>query len=347
MLRFLGRDVTEAFTFGLNSLFGFYYVQAPDHVPSCHLGCALPSSSELAFAHEGFDAVRVEASDREEAWEVAKNAVDEGRPLMVQLDPSLLPRYPLPPGTRKPHHRVLVVGYGSGGGAGGGGGGANDCSVLVLDPALPEPAEFPLEAFLDARGADAPWSPPKLAWWDVRPAGEPSNTTYSLRRAVSLTARWYLRDDTGFRGVEALRRFAADLEGWLDLEELPPHELAADSALQGALPANVRFTNARQYQCFAVAWQLREESGGNGAYRPTFLKFVQEVLAALPDQSLVEETLPLLREATHAWRDLQATLLELAGEDAKSFERSTDRLRELVDQVIGLETSAVNLLSRL
>lgn len=204
LLRFHGVDVSEEMAFGLGAGPCFYYFaddgMSPSRFTNGRTGRLEESFLELTGAPLR---LRTDA-DPERSWELARETVDEGRPVLLITDLFHLDHYGS--SAHFPGHAVVLAGY-------------DDEAALVSDTHFEELQRTSLAGLALARHEQHPFYPlaghavdlpegAELSAGDLRPAAP---------RAIDRAARRMLEPDLGeFEGLLALRKFAAEVGAWPD-----------------------------------------------------------------------------------------------------------------------------------
>ncbi len=310
ILRHAGIELSEAMVFGLGSGLAVYYLKSAHMSPSRQImgrhfrleeNCAEALGLELRPHFEG---------DNEAAWQGVKDAIDADRPVLVQCDLCELPYW----GTNTPFngHKIAVVGY-------------NDASgeVLVADTHFEGLQRVKPGELERARASTAPPSMGNQnVWWTLEPG--PSFTfdkTRPLDEAIPMAlernAEQMEQDTSGFGGLEALERFAAEVVSWQELD---------DAAWA------YRFA----YQC------IEKRGTGGGNFRALYRDYLSEagdiVPSILRDQLAVSmartasswSTLARYLEAMSRWVDPQAD---------KPEEDPTHHLESMAEAVYQFEST--------
>ncbi|MEZ5073358.1 MAG: BtrH N-terminal domain-containing protein [Solirubrobacterales bacterium] len=239
LLGFHGAEISEELAFGLGAGACFYYL-------SGGLSPTRFTNGRTARLEEGFleltDApLRLRtASDPEDSWRLAREVVDEGRPVLLLTDLYYLDHYGN--SAHFPGHAVVLAGY-------------DDEFAYVSDTAFDELQRTSLAGLARARHGQHPFYP--LAGQMIDVPGEAPSVA-SLRAAapaaIARAAQLMLEPDLGeVEGLPALRRFAAEVGSW--------PQTAADWSW------SARFN-----------YQVIERRGtGGGNFRTLYSRFLAEV----------------------------------------------------------------------
>ena len=269
-----GTELSEGMIFGLASGLGFYYVESEELSPT-RMFHGRTASLESDFGRNtGVPLVDRPESDDERAWQILRERIDRGMPVMVSTDTYYLPYH----NTRShfPGHRCVIVGYDDAEG-----------SVLIADRKYDEYQRCSYEDLRRARNAPDHPMPCENQYGDLdgearlgRPLEE------AIRSALRRNARAMLEPESDVMpaGIPALRALARRLPDWKD---------ATDWSW------SARF-----------GYQVIIKRGAAGSFfRPLEADFLREAATHVPE---VARDLPAERMDAIAarWRELAAPLKE-------------------------------------
>ncbi|MFB6350904.1 MAG: BtrH N-terminal domain-containing protein, partial [Bradymonadaceae bacterium] len=157
VLAWAGIDLSEPMVFGLGSGLGFYYLKS-DHIsPSRQImgrSAALETNAAEAL---GLELTEHRTGDPEEGWLGVREALVQGRPVIVQCDLSELPYWE----TETPFngHRIVVAGFDE-----------ETDTVEVADTHFEGLQTIERATLQRARASEAPPSmDDDFAWWELAP----------------------------------------------------------------------------------------------------------------------------------------------------------------------------------
>lgn len=240
LLGFHGVEISEELAFGLGAGASYFYVSGEELSPTRFSNGRTGRLEEEFLGLTGAPLrLRTEA-DPEQAWELAREVVDDGRPVLLITDLFHLDHYGN--SAHFPGHAIVLVGY-------------DDRSVYVADTSFEELQRTSLASLARARHERHPFYP--LAGHMIDLPGEPPSEAELRAAAPAAIAR----AASGMRspaagesqGLPALRRFAAEVGSWPT--DVPDWRWCA------------RFT-----------YQVIERRGTGGAgFRALYARFLDEV----------------------------------------------------------------------
>ncbi|HKH23061.1 MAG TPA: BtrH N-terminal domain-containing protein [Solirubrobacterales bacterium] len=202
LLGFHGIEISEEMAFGLGAGACFYYVVLDEHSPSRFTnGRAARLEENFLELTEAPLRLRTE-SDPQESWEMAKEGIDAGRPVLLLTDLYYLDHYGR--SAHFPGHAVVLAGY-------------DDEFAWLSDTAFEDLQTTSLESLREARHSQQPVFP-----LDGHAIDVPEGTQLSrerllahVPRATERAASQMLEPPLGdFEGLPALRRFASEVGDW-------------------------------------------------------------------------------------------------------------------------------------
>jgi Butirosin biosynthesis protein H, N-terminal/Domain of unknown function (DUF4872) len=207
LLGFHGTDISEEMAFGLGAGACFYYVVLDEHSPSRFTnGRAARLEESFLELTEVPLRLRTEA-DPDAAWEIARKAVDVGRPVLLLTDLYYLDHYGR--SAHFPGHAVVLAGY-------------DEELAWLSDTAFEDLQTTSLESLKEARHAQQPIFPLAGHAIDLPEGAELSREELLAHapKAIERAAAQMLEPPLGnYQGLPALRRFAAEVGEWPEAAE--------------------------------------------------------------------------------------------------------------------------------
>ena len=240
LLAFHGVPISEELAFGLGAGPCFYYFVADELSPSRFTNGRTGRLEESFLALTGAPLRLRTADDPAESWRLAREVIDEGRPLLLLTDLFHLDHYGR--SAHFPGHAVVLAGY------------DGNCAY-VSDTAFEALQRTSLAGLELARHEQHPFYP--LAGHMVDIPGEAPSLAELMDAAapaIDRAARLMLEPELGeAEGLPALRRFADEVATWPD--------------------------DASDWQwCARFTSQVIERRGtGGGNFRPLYARFLAEV----------------------------------------------------------------------
>jgi hypothetical protein len=240
LLGFHGVDISEEMAFGLGAGACFYYVVLDDRSPSRFTNGRAARLEENFLELTGTPLRLRTDADPDRSWELAKESVDEGRPVLLLTDLYYLDHYGR--SAHFPGHAVVLAGY-------------DEELAWVSDTAFEDLQTTSLEGLREARHAQQPIFPLEGHAIDV-PEGteiDRGDLLAHAPEAIERAASQMLEPPLGdYEGLPALRRFAAEVGDW-----------------PGA---------AEDWQwCARFLYQVIERRGtGGGNFRKMYSRFLEE-----------------------------------------------------------------------
>jgi Butirosin biosynthesis protein H, N-terminal/Domain of unknown function (DUF4872) len=265
LLGFHGVEISEEMAFGLGAGACFYYVVQDGHSPSRFTNGRAARLEENFLELTGTPLRLRTDSDPDGSWRIAKEAVDEGRPVLILTDLYYLDHYGR--SAHFPGHAVVLAGY-------------DEELAWLSDTAFEDLQTTSLESLREARHSQQPIFPLEGHAIDL-----PEGTSLSrddllahAPKAIGRAARTMLEPPLGeFEGLPALRRLAADVGGWPDAAE--------------------------DWQwCARFLYQVIERRGtGGGNFRRMYSRFLEE--AGYEESALAHEAAEDWTRLAEAARD--------------------------------------------
>jgi hypothetical protein len=202
LLGFHGVEISEEMAFGLGAGACFYYIVHDEHSPSRF------TNGRAARLEETEVPLRLRTeSDPDESWEMAREDVDAGRPVLLLTDLYYLDHYGR--SAHFPGHAVVLAGY-------------DDELAWLSDTAFEDLQTTSLQSLKDARHSQQPIFPLDGHAVDLPEGTELSRDDLLAHapRAIERAARQMLEPPLGeYEGLPALRRFAAEVGNWPEAAE--------------------------------------------------------------------------------------------------------------------------------
>ena len=207
LLGFHGVEISEEMAFGLGAGACFYYVVLDEHSPSRFTNGRAARLEENFLELTGAPLRLRTAADPDTSWELAREAVDEGRPVLLLTDLYYLDHYGR--SAHFPGHAVVLAGY-------------DEELAWVSDTSFEDLQTTSLEGLREARHSQQPIFPLEGHAIDL-PEGtliDRDDLVAHAPKAIEWAASRMLEPPLGdFEGLPALRRFAAEVGGWPEVAE--------------------------------------------------------------------------------------------------------------------------------
>ena len=196
-----GTEISEELSFGLGAGACFYYFAADGLSPTRFTNGRTGRLEESFLELTGAPLRLRTAEDPDESWELAREVVDDGRPVLLLTDLFHLDHYGN--SAHFPGHAVVLAGY-------------DDESAYVSDTAFEGLQRTSLEGLRRARHEQHPFYPLAGHMVDVpREAPGRDELLAADPVAIERAARRMHEPDMGeFEGLPALRRLAAEIGDW-------------------------------------------------------------------------------------------------------------------------------------
>jgi Butirosin biosynthesis protein H, N-terminal/Domain of unknown function (DUF4872) len=207
LLGFHGVEISEEMAFGLGAGACFYYVVLDEHSPSRFTNGRAARLEENFLELTGAPLRLRTDADPEASWAMAKEAVDDGRPVLLLTDLYYLDHYGR--SAHFPGHAVVLAGY-------------DEELAWLSDTAFEDLQTSSLEGLREARHSQQPIFPLEGHAIDVPERAELDRDDLLAHapRAIERAASQMLEPPLGdFEGLPALRRFAAEVGDWPDAAE--------------------------------------------------------------------------------------------------------------------------------
>jgi hypothetical protein len=240
LLGFHGVEMSEEMAFGLGAGACFYYIVHDEHSPSRFTnGRAARLEENFLELTEVPLRLRTE-SDPDASWEMARDDVDAGRPVLLLTDLYYLDHYGR--SAHFPGHAVVLAGY-------------DDELAWLSDTAFEDLQTTSLESLKEARHSQQPIFPLTGHAVDLPEGLELSRDDLLAHapRAIERAAKQMLEPPLGeYEGLPALRRFATEVGDWPEAAE--------------------------DWQwCARFLYQVIERRGtGGGNFRKMYARFLEE-----------------------------------------------------------------------
>jgi hypothetical protein len=207
LLGFHGVEISEEMAFGLGAGACFYYVVMDEHSPSRFTNGRAMRLEENFLELTGAPLRLRTDADPDASWALAREAVDEERPVLLLTDLYYLDHYGR--SAHFPGHAVVLAGY-------------DEELAWLSDTAFEDLQTTSLEGLREARHSQQPIFPLEGHAIDL-PEGteiERDELLANVPRAIERAASQMLEPSLGeFEGLPALRRFAAEVGDWPDMAE--------------------------------------------------------------------------------------------------------------------------------
>ena len=262
---FHGVELTEEMAFGLGAGACFFYIVLENQSPSRFTNGRAARLEENFVELTGAPLALRTDEDTGAAWEMARDAVDSGRPVILITDLYHLDHYGN--SAHFPGHAVVLAGY-------------DDDVAYLSDTAFEELQTTKLENLAKARSEGNPVFPLAGHMFELPEGAELSDESLHAHvpRAVERAAKEMLEPTMGeFQGIPALRRLAGEVGGWPEAAE--------------------------DWQwCARFLYQVIERRGtGGGNFRAMYARFLEE--AGYAESAICAEVSArwtALAEAAHA-----------------------------------------------
>jgi hypothetical protein len=200
LLAFHGLEISEEMALGLGAGACFYYVVIPGQSPSRFTNGRVSRLEENFVELTGVPLRLETTEDPEQSWNVAREVVDSGRPVLLLTDLYYLDHYGR--SAHFPGHAVVLAGY-------------DDEVAYLSDTAFEELQTTRLENLAQARHEQLPVFPLDGHAFHLPEGEQPGDPCEAAPRAIERAARLMLEPELGeYQGLPALRRFAAEVGGW-------------------------------------------------------------------------------------------------------------------------------------
>ncbi|MFL5907891.1 MAG: BtrH N-terminal domain-containing protein [Solirubrobacterales bacterium] len=207
LLGFHGIEISEEMAFGLGAGACFYYIVLDEHSPSRFTN-GRAARLEENFLELTAAPLRLRTNpDPDASWQTAREAVDEGRPVLLLTDLYYLDHYGR--SAHFPGHAVVLAGY-------------DEELAWLSDTAFEDLQTTSLDSLREARHSQQPIFPLEGHAIDVPEEGSLSRDDLLAHapKAIERAASQMLEPPMGeFEGLPALRRLAAEVVDWPEAAE--------------------------------------------------------------------------------------------------------------------------------
>jgi hypothetical protein len=201
----IGLPWSEPLVFGLASGLGFYYLLADGLSPS-RMFLGRSGLFEQTFVEAtGLDFPEASIRDSEQAWRGVKELLDGGEAVILKADIRYLPYYQTQ--TEFNGHKIVAAGY-------------DEEGIFVADThfsGLQKIGHDDLRRTMSSAGAPVFW--PDCMYGPLRRTSHERPLAEAIPLAIGSNAERMLKDDSGFGGVPAIERFAAELPRFRERED--------------------------------------------------------------------------------------------------------------------------------
>jgi hypothetical protein len=265
LLAFHGADVSEEVAFGLGAGACFFYVTLEDQSPSRFTN-GRAANLEQNFLELTGTSMRMRTDDDPgRSWDLAREAIDGGRPALLLTDLYYLDHYGK--SAHFPGHAVVLAGY-------------DGQDAFLSDTGFEDLQTTSLESLARARHSKLPVLRLEGHIVDLPDGGglDAERLREAVPRAVARAAAEMLEPALGeFQGLPALRRFAAEVERWPEATE------------------DWRWSARFLYQV------IERRGTGGGNFRRMYARFLEE--CGFEQAATASEAAELWRELAEAARD--------------------------------------------
>lgn len=306
-----GYDLSEDMCLGLGSGLGFIYQRYLTVDYYFFTGRNESLQENLA----GVLGARLEAGrtdDPEVGWLQAKELVDAGIPVMLDLDMMYLPYLVEHAKLDRPFHfglhNAILVGYDESRG-----------TVLLLDYLWREPKEVSMEQLAAARNSQTAPVKPENAWKALIAPTEKRDLHTAVREAIDLNIH-RMRYPFAFKmGLPGLKMFAREIRKW-------PEQMTPDELMNNAY----------------MAAELFERIGtGGGNFRRMYARFLKEVYW-LTGQEIYQDCSAAYMELFRRWRRVAKLFEEGAADPGRGIFADDPAVDEELRELVDLEYAAID-----
>lgn len=298
LLAHRGTRLSEGMVFGLASGLGFFYFENDQTSPS-RMFHGRTGTLESDFGRNtGVDFVDREEPDDARAWQLLRERLDAGEPVMLSTDTYYL-RYHNTT-SHFPGHRCVAVGYDD-----------DTETVLIADRKFAEYQRCSYAELRQSRNALDYAMSCENRWGDFgTEAGLGRPLEEAIQVALERTARQFLDPDPGLpAGLPAMRALAAAFPSWSD---------AADWSWAARFGYQV----------------IIKRGAGGSFFRSLYADFLEEAAPRVP--RVASANLPeRMSEIAGRWRELAACLEEQSERetcDPSLFDRASRLTSDLADR---------------
>ncbi len=275
-MRFWGLDWNEALCFGLGRGLGAFYLSNESFSPSRWLMVRAADLEKHFFESLGIPFEWKQASDDNAAWQMTKEDIDAGLPVLLQTDIYYIDYY-----NSKTHfnrHTVVQWGYDEKAGR-----------AYLSDTGYEELMEIPLESLIRARSSEYPPGPVRYDWFPVKAPDSSRSIEEAALDAVRKGAFQLTGPPADYPirlGLNALAELARDLPSWEDAKDWK---------------WSARFS-----------YQVIEKRGtGGSAFRKMYAEFLDQVEEMNPSIGKLELS-EKMRTIAQTWSELAALFKKIS-----------------------------------
>jgi len=271
---------SEALCFGLGGGLGIFYMSFPGLTPSRLVHVRSADYEHNFFTRLGQRFRWEQFSDPMQGEAALRQALDEGRPVIVQTDIFYLPYFKST--THFPGHVITVWGYDA----------AREV-FYVTDTDRPDVLEVGFADMRLARHSSKGPFPLQGNLYTPVELQEPADFADRLVRAIVDNSRSLLNSRIKMQGVPGLKTWLAELDAWHDFDDWQ--------------------------WCARFTYQIIEKRGtGGGGFRLMYADFLDEAAAHIPQIEQVGLNTQMRRLAA-AWTELALALSQVSEAQAPDF----------------------------
>jgi hypothetical protein len=303
-------ELTETDVFGFASGLGFIYQYYKDEG---YFLSGRNESLEMNLCYVlGIDYIQGYSDDFDSAWSENKKYLDQGIPVIVDLNVEFLPYFKgyVEDGFRFGLHNAILVGY-------------DEEHAYLLDHRWLDVKSVPLDLYKLARSLDNSSISPKNGWrvmlsGDCEEVMDKHTFYFALETMVNRMVHPF-----AFKlGLEGIRMFFREVKLW----------------------SNKSFDDTRIQNYKTASFLLEKLGTGGGNFRRMYSRFLKRSVGKyhLPDEFLMVSKMYL--DLSKQWREISQLLEEMAVEHSKELQ---ERFESISTQVYEKEKNAIELLKKL